>query len=930
MSNRKSNYDEALEQSRRQFLKNSISVAVGLGAVSILGLPELAHATGKTVAIDPKGEPRPWQGGVTQDYGSYNLLTGNYLFTYPVACADSLDFILYHNSTSTATGGPLGAKWRHSFSGQITTSLGKATYIAADGSTYDFAVSGSTYTAPVGCWKSLVHNLDGTWTLSDLQGTLNIHFLSNGALDAVRNSLSGAVLIQCTYNGSGQLTSVQKGGDTLSFGYTSGLLTSVTDLTGAVHTLTYTSGVLTGHSLPSLGGTVYTTQFAYNAQGVVNQITDHAGNSSSYTFSSTGLLTGTTDAAGNSATYVCGNSNPVSGGGWPLNVVAAGVVTLPAGADQYGFDGNGRLVAYAGVSSDRSVYAYDANNNLTSQTLAGGGGWSWTHDSVGRPLTATDPSGVVTTYTLDSAGRTTAQSTGGISTPTRAFDSNSQITSISGGGGDSFTIAYDSNLNPTSFTDTTTGAQALTTFDSSGKMTAMTNVMGYSESFSYTNNLLSSQTDARGRITNYTRDAWGRVTAVAFPTTGHTSESWGYNVQSNLTSGSNAAGSYSYVLNNLGKRTSKTGPEGTVSATFDSSNRPSTVTDTAGRSHTFNWGSNNAISSIALSDGTGPVQYTYNSNNQVLSCTPGNGMVIQYGYDTTSRLVSVSNKVASTSALIVSYTAAYNSTTGLISQITEQPSGAVTSFSYDSYGRLTQETRTGTSIYQGSYTYNSHGQIQTAVRSENGVTSHNGAYTYSAAGYLTQVVDSATSTTENYTWYHDATLASFPGPGYTRELDYYEDGKLLSISRNYGSGGVLAYEFAYDPDGCLAWYKDYVLGTITRFACGTGLLAGRVLIASQKPISSGTWAEIARYIQGPNRIVAVSGSYFADAVIGGPFLSTNSSVATIGTCLFDSFGVVRYSTGVLTSLPGNIVLDGITISIPSGSASIPERYLQIC
>lgn len=42
----------------------------------------------------------------------------------------------------------------------------------------------------------------------------------------------------------------------------------------------------------------------------------------------------------------------------------------------------------------------------------------------------------------------------------------------------------------------------------------------------------------------------------------------------------------------------------------------------------------------------------------------------------------------------------------------------------------------------------------------NGVTTHSGTYTYDGAGRLITVVDTATSTTENYVWNTDGTLAS--------------------------------------------------------------------------------------------------------------------------------------------------------------------------
>jgi len=76
---------------------------------------------------------------------------------------------------------------------------------------------------------------------------------------------------------------------------------------------------------------------------------------------------------------------------------------------------------------------------------------------------------------------------------------------------------------------------------------------------------------------------------------------------------------------------------------------------------------------------------------------------------------------------------------------------------------------------------------------------HRGTYTYDGAGRLNQVVDAATNTTETYVWNADGTLASFSGPGYTRLLEYDEEGRLLRI-RCHSQLSV-----------CLGWaYRDFL------------------------------------------------------------------------------------------------------------------------
>jgi YD repeat-containing protein len=112
---------------------------------------------------------------------------------------------------------------------------------------------------------------------------------------------------------------------------------------------------------------------------------------------------------------------------------------------------------------------------------------------------------------------------------------------------------------------------------------------------------------------------------------------------------------------------------------------------------------------------------------------------------------------------------------------------------------------------------------------------------YDGAGRLNQVVDAATNTTETYVWNADGTLASFPGLGYTRLLEYDEEGRLVRIRQDYGGSNVqLAYECGYGFDGGGRWRKHYLNGVWTRYPCGVACGAGD-LVEHQKPLEGGSW-----------------------------------------------------------------------------------------
>ena len=59
-------------------------------------------------------------------------------------------------------------------------------------------------------------------------------------------------------------------------------------------------------------------------------------------------------------------------------------------------------------------------------------------------------------------------------------------------------------------------------------------------------------------------------------------------------------------------------------------------------------------------------------------------------------------------------------------------------------------------------------------------------------------------------WNADGTLASYPGPGYTRLLEYDEEGRFVKIKRNTGGTITTVYEYGYGCDGGRSWKKDYL------------------------------------------------------------------------------------------------------------------------
>ena len=404
---------------------------------------------------------------------------------------------------------------------------------------------------------------------------------------------------------------------------------------------------------------------------------------------------------------------------------------------------------------------------------------------------------------------------------------------------------------------------------------------------------ITQETDALGRITNYSYDDWGRLILIEYPTTGAPSVSFSYDLENRMIQSVDGTGTRSYSYDDWGRRTALSDPRGGTSAVYDARGAITQQTDVSGR--TVQYAFNGASQLTAVGDGSGTAQYTYTLDGDVATASYPNGTRVEYGYDNARRINSIVHRLVSNGSIIISYGVTYDSA-GRVWQVTEQPSGDVTTYLYDYVGNLTSEVRTGVSPYSGTYQYDGSGARTSAYVVTNGVAQQNGTYSYDPAGRLSQVVDTVSNTTDVYTWNDDGTLASFPGPGYTRLLSYNDSKQLVSITRDYGGGTqVLAYEYGYGADGGRRWKKDYAGGIWTWYPCGVACSAGE-LVEQQSDLTGQTWTTTALYLQGQS-IVSRNGEYhhFDNRNTAG--VITNISGSVLSNNLYDNFGVARYTNG---------------------------------
>ncbi len=184
---------------------------------------------------------------------------------------------------------PYGAGWSLDNVEQLVPVAGSGVILVQPGGTSLWFANGQqsgTFVTPAGDFSTLVQNQNGTYTRTLTDGTEN------------------------NFNSSGQETStVDRDGNTTTFGYTSGQLTTITDMNGQVTALAYnSSGQLASITDPANR----TATLAYSGNQLTS-ITDPANDVWDYAYDSANDLTTLTDPNNHATTFSYNFADRVSG-----------------------------------------------------------------------------------------------------------------------------------------------------------------------------------------------------------------------------------------------------------------------------------------------------------------------------------------------------------------------------------------------------------------------------------------------------------------------------------------------------------------------------------------------------------------------------------------------------------------------------------------
>lgn len=707
-------------------------------------------------------------------------------------------FTRFYNSLDL-TSGPLGQGWTDNHSATLTIEAnGDVRFRGEDGQQLDYVRQpDGSFTAPTGALSALA-SVTGGYELSRHDQT-TYRFDTAGRLASVKDrndqgltyaydasgrpsTITDASGRQATlsYNADGKLTQVAlPDGRTVSYVYTDGRLTSVTDAAGKVWAYTYESRGFLEKEIDPLNHTAFRN--VYSADGRVVEQYDALNNKTTFSWNETTQTTVVTDPRNNTWQDVYANNvlqKRIDGTGEETQFGRDGSlnetsVTGPDGsATTMTYDARGNLLtatAPPSLGSVQKTFTYDADNNVTSVTDGRGKVTTHTHDANSNLLSTVQDGITVASYTYNAAGQVLTFTDGRNNTTTHTYDSVGNVASVTQPDPDG---PGPLGQPTTTYTYDTLG-NVLTRVDPKGNVAGCGCAAQYTTIFTYNaRGQLLTETDPLGNVTTNDYDDAGRLTSTT-DANGHTT---------------------TYTYDNANRLLTETGPDpdGTgpltapvTSYTYDSAGNKLTETDPRGNTTSYVYDSANRLASVTGPDpdGGGPLTapvttYSYDDNGNMASMVeprgnlPGaspNDYKTTYTYDAAGRL-----------------------------RTTTDPLANVTNNNYDAVGNL--QSVTDANGHTTSYTYDAAGRILTVTAPDpdgNGpLVAPVTTYTYDSVGNRLTRTDPNNNVT---TWAYDALdrpiSVTLPDPDGTgpqtpsvTTTAYDLNGNLLTVTDPNGNG----------------------------------------------------------------------------------------------------------------------------------------------
>jgi RHS repeat-associated protein len=396
-----------------------------------------------------------------------------------------------------------------------------------------------------------------------------------------------------------------------------------------------------------------TMSFAYDAVGNRSQRTDYNGAVTNYTYDALNRLTTSGYPDATSATY----------GYDALSRLTTG--TNPTGTDTIAYDNRSRVSSVTDVFGQTVGYAYDANSNRTQLSLNGATSATYQYDVINRLTQLTDATSLNTTFAYDVTDKLTSRTLPNGVVTTSQYDGLNRLTRLTHAKGANtladFQYQFNAVNNITQMTDSA-GAHNYT-YDPLDRLTTATHPSQSNESYTFDD--VGNRT-ASHQGSSYTYQAFNRLVAA-------NGASFGYDTNGNLTSKTDASGSWTYTWDyeNRLKQASKSGGV-MVTYAYDALGRRIQRTSSAGAT----------------------TKFVYDGADVIRDLDASGGMVADYlnGPD-------IDNKLRQTASGAASYFATDH--LGSTRALTDASGNLTSTLNYDSFGNVISGSASTRYTYTG-------------------------------------------------------------------------------------------------------------------------------------------------------------------------------------------------------------------------------------
>jgi RHS repeat-associated protein len=748
-----------------------------------------------------------------------------------------------------------GSGWRHSYERSIISAANSslATAYRADGSAYDFTLTGNNWSSAADVNLKLSRSASpDTWLLTTEDGSVET-YNATGKLQSIK-SRSGATQT-LTYDANGLLTAVtHSNGRSLSLSYDSNLRVATlqdpagglyrygyNNATGNLETATYPDqttrtylynesanvGVDMPHALTGIideNNHRYAT-FQYDGQKRA-VLTQHAGGAERVSVAYGGTSNTVTDALGTARTHrfqtlqgvvkSIGSDQPAGAG-------------CSAAASAISYDANGNVASRTDFNGNLSCYAYDLSRNLETTRLEGLAPGSscpadlasytpansserktssqW-HASYRLP-SQIDQAGQRTAFSYDAQGnllQKTVSADAQTKTWTLTYNSNGQPLTIDGPRSDVNDItrfSYDAKGDLNTVTDALGHVTTITSYNANGQPLTLKDPNGLVTTFQY---------DLRGKpvastvgteITRYSYDAAEQLIKVTLPDA--STIAYSYDNAHRLVSIADTLGNHiDYTLDKMGNRLTSqvTDPANNLTRTraqvFDSLSR---LAKTIGaQNQTVNYGYDANGNATSMTDPLGnKTTLAYDPLNRLIKSIDPTGKASQSSYDSHDHPLSI------TDPLTHSTDYSYDGFGNRLS--TDSPDTGSSQVSYDDAGnpQITTDAR-GQTV---NYNYDALNRVSQITYADKPPITFSYDQGSNGTGHLTQMTDESGTTRWSYNLQGKVTSKSFSTGSLTLVTKYsyntngqltaltYPSGKLVRLS--YSNGQITAVEANRSP-----------------------------------------------------------------------------------------------------------------------------------